>query len=153
LQTIADLGRQAVGDLRRIVGVLREPGSPPGVQTPGGAELAALAAAMNDAGMPSKLTIIGEAAPLEPALAMAVYRIVQESLTNALKHSDRTQATVTVEHSAAGVAVHIRSRGTSTEATGGYGLAGMRERAALVGGRLSAGPRDGHWEVSAVLPR
>lgn len=93
--------------------------------------------------------------PLSPAVGAAVFRIAQESVTNAVRHARRaTRAQVCVVSTGAGVRVSIVNDGAPVGAgVGGFGLQGMAERAALLGGRVEAGPRpDGGWQVVADLP-
>jgi signal transduction histidine kinase len=151
--SIGATGRQALTELRRALGVLRE-ADPEGVHSaPAIGEVTALADAVREAGLPTEVIVAGTPGPLPPATARTLYRIVQESLTNALKHSAGSRATVTLVYGGPTCTVHVHSEGSGTAGSDGHGLAGMRERVALVGGEFSAGPRDGGWEVTAVLPR
>ena len=103
-----------------------------------------------------RLRTIGEPEPLPAALDGAVYRVIQEALTNALKHSGAAQTDITLRFAADGVHLDIVDGGTSSPQTltGGHGLAGMRERVARHGGQLHAGPGAGGsgFAVSAFLP-
>jgi signal transduction histidine kinase len=111
---------------------------------------------VREAGLPVELRIEGEQAPLPPGIDLSAYRIVQEALTNTLKHAGRAQATIVVRYERAALELEISDNGTSTPAGmngSGHGLIGMRERAALYGGALEAGARDGGgYYVRARLP-
>jgi signal transduction histidine kinase len=101
------------------------------------------------------VSVLGEQRPLPPGVDLAAYRIVQESLTNALRHTSDARATVSVVYHRDGVDVEVSDDGRSVESTGGAGrgLVGMRERVALYGGTLDAGPRPGGgFLVRASLP-
>src|SRR5262249_30783519 len=120
-------------------------------------ELETLAASVRAAGLPVNLLISGDHAALPAAVDVSVYRIVQEALTNVLKHAGRARADVTIGCAEEAVTIEITDNGTGppynqTQA-GGYGLAGMRERVAVFGGELCAGPRpSGGFAVRARLP-
>jgi signal transduction histidine kinase len=103
-----------------------------------------------------ELTLDGDLDALPPAVDAAVYRIVQESVTNAMRHAvDATEVVVRVVGEPRTVRVVVRDNGTRPgRGRDGYGLAGLRERAALLGGQLQAGPgADQGWRVEAELPR
>ena len=111
---------------------------------------------MGEAGLAVELRIDGEPVPLPPGVDLSAYRIVQEALTNTLKHAGRARAQVTVRFGPAAVELEIADDGLGAPATvngSGHGLIGMRERTALYGGRLDAGPRPaGGFVVRAQLP-
>ena len=116
-----------------------------------------LAASVRAAGLPVNLVISGEPAALPAAVDVSVYRIVQEALTNVLKHAGPARADVTIGCAQEGVTIEITDNGTGEPGhqapAGGHGLAGMRERAAIFGGELRAGPRPGGgYAVRARLP-
>lgn len=152
-------GRQALDELRQMVGVLRgdelDEEAPLGPQ-PGLEDLARLVAQARAAGMDVAFAGVPEP-PVDPATGRAAYRIVQEALTNAGKHAPGAAVTVTVERTADHLAVRVLNgppdgvpAGTSG---GGYGLVGLGERVRTLGGRLTAEPRlDGGFCVEAVLP-
>ncbi|HYN98937.1 MAG TPA: ATP-binding protein, partial [Actinomycetota bacterium] len=101
------------------------------------------------------LEIRGEPRPLPAAAELTAYRIVQESLTNVIRHSGATKASVVVSYQPSVVSVEVEDdgRGAAGTPAGGHGIRGMRERAEAVGGRLEAGPRpEGGFRVWAVLP-
>jgi signal transduction histidine kinase len=154
----AETGRQALTDMRRFLGVLRadEPDALRHPQ-PGLGALDALAAQVRAAGLPCELTLTGSSAGISPGAQLTVYRLVQESLTNTLKHSaPGARATVAVACAPGTVRVEVRDDGRAavpaTGSGGGHGLAGMRERVAAYGGELTAGPLPGGgWRVAATL--
>ncbi|WP_433875438.1 sensor histidine kinase [Sinomonas atrocyanea] len=159
LGELSRTGRTALSDMRRVLGVLREDsGEASRTPSPGTESLQSLVAGFRTAGLPAVLTLAGAPLPADAAFQLAVYRIVQESLTNALRYA-RAVGRVGVEVAREGDTVRIRVEndgaaydgGSARLGTGG-GIAGMRERAALYGGTLNAGPRDGGgWAVEATL--
>jgi signal transduction histidine kinase len=156
MRAVQDVGREALDHLGALLGLLQATDErPPLAPRPGLADLKRLLAAVRQAGLPVRLRIIGEPEPLPAALDGAAYRVIQEALTNALKHSG-APTDVTVRFAANGVHLDIVDAGASpTQApTGGHGLAGMRERVARHGGVLHAGPGAGGsgFAVSAFLP-
>jgi signal transduction histidine kinase len=158
LEKIENSARQALGETRRLLGVLRDPAEEAGLAPqPGIGELDVLAASVRAAGLPVNLVIDGEPAALPAAVDVSVYRIVQEALTNVLKHAGPARAEVTIGCAREAVTIEITDNGTggsgSQAPADGHGLAGMRERAAVFGGELRAGPRPGGgFAVHARLP-
>jgi signal transduction histidine kinase len=148
--------RDALDELRRMVGVLRF-GTEPLAPSPRLAELTDLARAIRAAGVDVELNLEGDLDTLPPGVELSCYRIVQEALTNTLKHSGASSAHVSISSDAGDVVVRVRDDGRGQGAdghSGGHGLIGMRERAAAYGGTLSAGPQPaGGYLVEAVLPR
>ncbi len=157
LAAIETTGRQSLVELRRLLGVLRAggPGPVDGEPAPGLADLPRLARRTAQAGVRVDVSVDGEATSLDPGLELSAYRIVQEALTNVVKHAGTDSARVTVEHRPDAIALDIVDRGRGGDVRAeGHGLTGMRERAALYGGTLLAGPLpDGGFRVSATLPR
>jgi signal transduction histidine kinase len=161
LVLIGETGRRALGELRRMLGVLREQTDAPQFNPqPGIADLDTLYAQVRAAGPRVVHRSVGELDVLDRGLQLMVYRIVQEALTNSLKHAGPdTRAHVTVALDDTRVRVCVRDTGPpgGTDRPGlfrseGHGLAGMRERAALYGGVVTAGPGPGAgWTVDAVL--
>lgn len=154
--TIAGSGRESLDELRRLLGLLRQDeGPPPTSPTPGLARLEALVEDVRGAGMPVETDMHGDLSTLPAGIDLAVYRIIQESLTNALRHAG-TSATLLLRRTTQGVAVEVRNPIATHPRTGtqgaGRGLAGMRERARVYDGSVAAGARNGHWVVQAVLP-
>jgi signal transduction histidine kinase len=156
LATIERTGREALVELRRLLGVLRHTGDEPSlVPQPGLAELTALVAQAREAGLEAELEVEGELESLPPGVDLSAYRIVQESLTNVIKHASASRVTVAVRRRRDRIEIEVRDDGRGREpgAGGGHGLIGMRERAALYGGSLEAGPASGGgWRVGARLP-
>src|SRR5450755_426929 len=158
LEEIEHSGRQALTETRRLFGVLRDPDEETGrAPQPGISELPALAGSLRAAGLQVSLSIDGDHAALPPAVNVSAYRIVQEALTNVLKHAGPARAEVTVGCADSAVTIEVTDDGPGNPAppalTGGQGLAGMRERVALFGGDLRAGPRPGGgFTVFARLP-
>jgi len=156
LEAVESTARQAMVELRRLFGVLRAEGErAPLSPQPGLDQLPRLLERTRDANLPVELNVRGEAVPLSPGIDLTAYRIVQESVTNALKHSGAASVTVTLDYTPTelGISVVDDGRGRSTTNGGGHGLVGMRERVSLFGGRLDVGPQpDGGFAVHAVLP-
>jgi signal transduction histidine kinase len=151
-------GRQALDELRQLVGVLRAgdgDGTAPLGPQPGLADLRGLVAESRAAGMTVDLVAPADA-PVDPAVGRATYRIVQEALTNAGRHAHGAAVSVSVQCREDELVVRVVNGpgGHLTHADGGgYGLVGLGERARMLGGRLTAGPRlDGGFAVEAVLP-
>jgi signal transduction histidine kinase len=151
-------GEQALGEMRRLLGLLRQDDeqlarSP----QPSLARLDALAEHVRAAGLPVELRVDGERVELPPGVDLSAYRIVQEALTNALKHAGRARAVVRVAYGPDVLEVEVTDDGAGAAsgngAGGGHGLLGIRERVALVGGELDAGPLPGGgFVVRARLP-
>ncbi len=156
---MARTGREALGEMRHMLGVLRlEDGSDGGGRAPqpGVSDLGPLLEQTREAGLPVELRVEGAARPLSPGIDLSAYRIVQEALTNTLRHAGPTTARVLLRYrpDALEVRVSDSGRGAAAEPSGGgHGLVGMRERVALFGGELTAGPvPGGGFAVRAVLP-
>lgn len=151
--SIESAARQALVELRQIVGVLTE-GTP---TTPEAVELGRLGELVHEAhiaGLPATFGESGEPRPVAPVVALAAYRIVQESLSNVARHADRAPTRVHLDYRPACIEVVVENDGPQLEPpTPGHGLSGMRTRAGFLGGTLSAGPRPtGGFVVHAVLP-
>ena len=149
--------RQAIADLQQLVGVLRrqEEGDDLAPQ-PSLQRLPELVEHMRQTGLPVKLTTTGESQQLPAGVELSAYRIIQEALTNTLKHAGPAQAAVTVRYDNGAVEVEVVDDGQgpppARQGTGGKGLVGMQERVRLYGGRLEAGARPGGgFRVYAVL--
>jgi signal transduction histidine kinase len=160
LASIASTGREALSDLERMLGVMRvaEPEDDAASPQPGLAQMGALASQVSQAGIQVEVVVEGERRQLPASMDLSAYRIVQESLTNCLKHSGASQATVTVRYQPKAVEVEVVDNGHGAtdgrKSGGGRGLLGMRERAALFGGEISAGPVSAGrgYRVCARLP-
>jgi signal transduction histidine kinase len=149
-------GEQSLAELRRILALLREPEqTAQSHPLPSLAELDELVAGYREAGLPVRLEVLGEPIPLPSGVELSVYRIVQEALTNTLKHSEPSNVTVTLAFRNARLELEVVDDGTPTlgSAAPGQGLVGMRERVALLGGELETGQRDGGgFRIAAHLP-
>ena len=155
LEAIETTGRDTVDEMRRLLGVLREDSNGALLAPqPGLADLEQLIANVRDAGLPVELRVEGEAMPLPPALDLTAYRIAQEALTNALKHAGPARAELVLRYESGAVEIEVCDTGTGSGSGGGtgHGLVGMRERAALWGGRIEAGRAGDGWRVRAWLP-
>ncbi|MFD0638666.1 sensor histidine kinase [Catenulispora yoronensis] len=164
LLAVEDSGRAAMAELRHVMGLLTmtsQGGDPAGsadlAPQPGLDQIPALVERIRNGGVRVDLTIEGEAVALPSGLDLAAYRVVQEALTNAVKHAVGALIRVTLDYSPQRLRVDVVDTGGSTSssaATGnGRGLAGLRQRLAVYGGTLSAGPRlTGGYMVSAVIP-
>src|SRR5579863_1970959 len=158
LEKIEHSGRQALPEMRRLLGILRDPHEETGLTPqPGIGDLAALADSVRGSGLPVRLVIDADHTGLPAAVSVSAYRIVQEALTNILKHAGPAHAEVAVTCAGDAVTIEVTDDGARPPASpahlGGHGLAGMRERAAILGGELAAGPRPGGgFAVQARLP-
>ena len=149
-------GRGALTEMRRLLSVMRRDGD--GVDLapqPGLDGLDSLIKEIGRAGLPVELHLDGERFPLPPGIDLSAYRIVQEGLTNALKHARASHAEVTVRYAPDEVGIEVRDDGTgATPSDGhGHGLIGIRERVKLYGGEMTAGTTNGGgFTLSARLP-
>ena len=158
LEKIERSGRQALAETRRLLGVLRDSPEDDGLTPqPGISDLAALADTVRAAGVPVSLAVHADNGDLPAAVGVSAYRIVQEALTNVLKHAGPARADVTVDCADGAVLIEVTDDGAGNPAqgphAGGQGLVGMHERVAVFGGELQAGPRPGGgFGVRARLP-
>jgi signal transduction histidine kinase len=163
LATIRTASKDGLRELRAILNVLRQADEGDPLQpAPGLAQLDALVSGAERAGLPVTLTRSGSPRELPAPVDLTAYRIVQESLTNVIRHAGPATAAVTVRYDDAGVEVEVTDTGAGPAAplgpggapgTGGYGLTGMRERVTAVGGVIEAGAgRAGGFQVTARLP-
>jgi signal transduction histidine kinase len=151
---------QALGEMRRLLGLLRaDEGEAPYLPQPSLSRVGELADELRGAGLPVDVSVEGEPVGLPPGVDVSAYRIVQEALTNALKHAGPTSARVLVRYEDDAVVVEVVDDGGGASAAvavtpgSGNGLVGIRERVALVGGEVQAGPRQtGGYAVRARLP-
>lgn len=161
LSQIEVTGRQTLQEMRRMLGLLRSDDPVDFTPQPGLAQIDALAERMGRSGLTVDVQVDGDPEDVSPGVDISAYRIVQEALTNVLKHADASRATVRIAHRDGGVEIAVADDGTGQPATHagqdagrGHGLAGMRERVGLYGGSLEAGPAPaGGWRVVARLPR
>jgi signal transduction histidine kinase len=167
--------KNGLRELRAILNVLRQADdAEPTAPAPGLAQLDALVAGVNEAGLPTTLDVSGDRFDVDPGVDLAAYRIIQESLTNAIRHAGRATAMVRLSYGTDTLLIEVTDTGRGVpgwpagtagagrpdgdhaqpwHAASGHGLAGMRERAAAAGGTLRAGPgRDIGFEVTAIIP-
>jgi signal transduction histidine kinase len=156
LLIVEQTGREALAEMRRMVGVLRRPEEAPALAPqPSLEHLNKLVEQAREAGLPVELRIEGDPLPLPAGLDLTAYRLVQEGLTNALKHARARHAEVLVHYSDGHVELTVSDdgRGAGDRDGGGHGLVGMRERVTVYGGELEAGPRpEGGYRLRARLP-
>src|SRR5919204_999937 len=149
-------GREALAEMRRMVGVLRRPEEAPALAPqPSLEHLDRLIEQARDAGLAVELKIEGEAVQLPAGIDLTAYRLVQEGLTNALKHARATRAEVLVSYGDGAIEVTVtdNGNGVGNGDGGGHGLVGMRERVSVYGGDLDAGPQPGGgYRLRARLP-
>jgi len=166
LAVIRRTSTAALGDLRLALAVIRDPD---GAASPGLSSIPALADQVTTAELRVDVTECGRPEPLPPAAEFAAYRVVQEALTNVVRHAEASRVSVRIEHGPAEVVVSVVDDGTGAAASGGpphpvptgaddltpgSGLAGLRERVASIGGTLRAAPLDGAgFQVTAAFPR
>ncbi|SDG43487.1 Signal transduction histidine kinase [Sinosporangium album] len=162
LATAESTAREALGEMRQLLNVLRADGTgpdeapddPAAAPTAGTAALPDLFTQVRQAGLPVELRVEGDAVPLPSAIDRAVYRIVQEALTNTRKHGGGARATVRLAYTDSSVEVEVLDDGVGVSGgSGGHGLSGMAERVALCGGQLQTGTREsGGFRVMAKIP-
>lgn len=159
LESISELGRQALADTRRLLSVLRTAdGAAVRAPQPGIEEIADLVDRAASTGLDATLTVRGDPVPVAAGLALSAYRIVQEAITNAVKHAEgATTVAVDITWTPRRLEIAVTDDGHGTRrsagSASGFGLAGMRERAALYGGTATASPRQqGGWTVKATIP-
>ncbi|HZQ65819.1 MAG TPA: sensor histidine kinase [Gaiellaceae bacterium] len=156
LVVVEQTGREALAEMRRLVGVLRRPEEAPALAPqPSLEHLARLVDQVREAGLRVDVRVEGDAVQLPASVDLTAYRLVQEGLTNALKHARAERAEVVVRYDDGHVEVTVSDdgRGGGDGEKGGHGLVGMRERVSVYGGELEAGPRpDGGYRLRARLP-
>ena len=155
LRTIEATGREALVELRRLLGVLRSGEERSLAPQPTLADVDTLVAQVRDAGVDVELRIEGEPRPLAPGVELSAFRIVQEALTNVLKHAGGAHAFVALRFEIAELEIEVRDEGGAERTPGlgtGHGLLGIRERVALHGGRVDVGPTGEGYAVRAWLP-
>ncbi|MEU4998503.1 sensor histidine kinase [Streptomyces sp. NPDC021622] len=156
LTTIKAASKEALGEVRQVLDTLRAPGDAPRAPAPGLDRLPELVQQAASTGLTVDVDTQGRAVKLPPGADLAAFRIVQEALTNVVRHSGSRHARVLVRYEKTALTLRVDDDGPATGADAGgsgNGLAGMRERAAALGGTIEAGPRpDGGFRVTAVLP-
>jgi signal transduction histidine kinase len=153
LVAVERTGREALAEMRRLVGLLNEEEAPSYAPQPGLQSLDTVLANVRAAGLPVDVQVDGAARDLPPGVDLAAYRVVQEALTNTLKYAGPAHAWVRICWAEQELQIEVANDGRNTEPGTGYGQAGMRERMRLYGGRLESGPgADGGYVVRAYLP-
>jgi len=163
LLAVESSGRAAMTELRHVMGLLAmngdalDPDTEALAPPPGVSQVAALAARVRDTGVPIELTVSGSPIPLSTGQDLAAYRVVQEALTNTVKHASGASVKITIDYQPNALRVEVTDTGGAPSATvrsgGGRGLIGLRERLALYGGTLEAGKiATGGYRVHAVIP-
>jgi signal transduction histidine kinase len=156
LEAIEETARTALNEMRRLLEMLRESEDVSLAPQPGLAAVDALVAQVRDAGLPVCVEVEGTPVPLSPGAELSAYRVVQEGLTNALKHARASRVSVRIRYCGDGVEIEVEDDGAGGAAAGdggGHGLLGMRERVVLYGGDLESGRRpEGGWLLRARLP-
>jgi signal transduction histidine kinase len=154
--SLSDVAREALTEMRRLLGVLRQDQAAELAPQPQLSELSALVDAARQSGVSVELSVPSALGQVPPGVALCAYRIVQEALSNASQHAPGAAVTVSVDHDARAVLLRVANGPggpARNEHEPGHGLTGMRERVALLGGSLSAAAApDGGFVVSAVLP-
>jgi signal transduction histidine kinase len=153
-------GREALAEMRRVVGAMRDPEEAPALAPqPSLSRVDKLVAQARETGLPVDLEIEGEPVPLPAGVDLTAYRLVQEGLTNVIKHAAARHADVRVRYDGDHVEIEVRDDGQGTDGVGpgsgggGHGLVGIRERVSIYGGELEAGPRaGGGFRLRARLP-
>lgn len=157
-ELISRTGREALSELRYVFGPVRKQDGEALGASPGLANIEQLASSAHRAGLPVDVKVKGTPLQLTPGVDLTAYRVIQEALTNTLKHARGARATVTVNYEPREVVVEVLDNGVGTADngnpvdSGGHGLVGMRERVALYGGKLDANKRDSGFAVRARLP-
>ena len=156
LQIVEQTGREALAEMRRLVGVLRRPEEAPALAPqPSLEHLDKLVEQARESGLPVEVRVEGDHVELSPGLDLTAYRLVQEGLTNAVKHANAQHAEVLVRYDNGHVELTVTDDGTGDGGgeSGGHGLVGMRERVSVYGGRIDAGPLpEGGYRLHATLP-
>jgi signal transduction histidine kinase len=162
LASIEHTSREALREMRALLEVMRAGGGPlddPPEPAPGLADVGGLVARAAEAGVAVRVNVTGERPQLSAGVDLAAYRVVQEAVTNVIKHAGTGECVVGVAYEPAGVRVTVTDAGAGTAGAGaavetiGHGIAGMRERVTAYGGRLDAGPRSHRgFEISATFP-
>jgi signal transduction histidine kinase len=161
LDAIEHTNTQALGDMRRLLAVLRDTeGDPSTAPQPSLARLDSLLEDVRRSGLDVRLDATGGDRDVPPGVDLSAYRIVQEALTNVLKHAGPASAVVRLDYGADALRVAVTddgaragTNGAARDLEGGHGLIGIRERVAVVGGEVTAGPADGGgFEINARLP-
>ena len=155
LKDVEQAGRSALAEMRRLLGAMHDGEDADLAPQPGLDSLDALIERVGRAGLPVRLQVEGDAVPLPRAVDLSAYRIVQEGLTNSLKHANASQADVTVRYGPESVQLEVRDDGVGAGTSDGlgHGLVGVRERVKIYGGEMDAGTApEGGFVLRARLP-
>lgn len=154
LEAVERTGREAMAEVRRLVGLWRDEGEAPHYAPQAGmGTLDTLLDGVRSAGVPVDLSVEGTPRELAPGVDLTAYRVVQEALTNTIKHAGPARATVRIGWHQAELHIEVADDGRNVPTSAGYGHAGMRERLRVYGGHLDSGPRHGGgYVVRASLP-
>ena len=155
LMDVEKAGRAALDEMRRLLGALHDGQEVERAPQPGLDSLDDLVERVSRAGLPVRVQVEGDAVPLPRAIDLSAYRIVQEGLTNSLKHANASRADVTVRYGAEDLELEVRDDGIGASSSDGlgHGLVGVRERVKIYGGEMSAGPgHGGGFVLNARLP-
>jgi signal transduction histidine kinase len=155
LRSIQETGGHAINELQRMLGLLRDDSRPHALEPqPGTAQLDQLIDQMSEVGLPVQLRVEGTPRPLSPGVELAIFRVVQEALTNTLKHAGSATSTLVLRYGERELDLEVVDDGSGGRSNGaGHGLIGMRERVAIYDGVLEAGPRpEGGFAVRVRLP-
>jgi signal transduction histidine kinase len=156
LAAVEDSARTAVDELRRMLGALRASDTDSRPPAAAGLDrIEELVSRAREAGLTAHLAVFGDPQPVPDSVSQAAYRIVQEALTNTLKHAHASTVDVRIRYLARDLEIDVadNGRGTAAASAGGMGLIGMRERVAVHDGTIEAGPRaEGGYRVRARLP-
>ena len=155
LLAVEQTGREALAEMRRLVGILRLSEDAPDLEPQPGLGQVEARRPGPGSGLAVDLRVEGEPVPLPPGVDLTAYRLVQEGLTNARKHSNASHTEVRLRYEVDGIEVEVCDDGKGTAAVneGGQGLVGMRERVSIYGGKFEAGPRaEGGYRLRARLP-
>jgi signal transduction histidine kinase len=151
------LGRQSLAEIRQTVGLLKTGDADAHLAPmPAASDISALVTQFASAGLPTQLDVGGDIASVPPAIGLVLYRIVQESLANVAKHAAGASARVKITVDAERVGLSVTNNGGAVSSDGsgsGVGITGMKERAAVLGGRCEVGPSADGWAVEVSLPR
>jgi signal transduction histidine kinase len=155
LTDVEKAGRTALAQMRHLLGALHDGEDAELAPQPGLDDLDGLVEQVGRAGLPVRLTVEGDAVPLPRAVDLSAYRILQEGLTNSLKHAKASRAEVTVRYGAEDLQLEVRDDGVGAPSSDGlgHGLVGIQERVKIYGGEMSAGPgAGGGFVLHARLP-
>lgn len=155
MERVADTGRESLVELRRALGMLRGDGPADGAPQPGLDRLDDLIRTLGGTGLRIDRRVTGSPRPLSPGVDLALYRVVQEALTNTLRHADARHAVVEIEHTTDAVRVQVTDDGRNAHepASTGGGLLGIRERIGMLGGQVELGPvGTGGFRVAVSVP-